>query len=74
LLLGDAASPTAWNAPSQPLAAPTVPTAAVQDRPAENIRIDLFGIEDALTDIVDEVLGAHSEADPWDAVLDELLA
>ena len=70
---GDERSSSASGVALQPGSQQVVPTAG-QERPAESIRIDLFGIEDALSDIVDEVLDAHSEADPWDTILDELLA
>jgi VCBS repeat-containing protein len=70
---GDERSSSASGAALQPVSQQVVP-AAGQEQPAESIRIDLFGIEDALSDIVDEVLDGHAEADPWDAILDELLA
>ncbi|MCH5376104.1 MAG: Ig-like domain-containing protein, partial [Planctomycetes bacterium] len=50
---------------------------AAKDRTSqqpETIRVDLFGIEDALTDIAEDILDSRSDATPWDDVLDELLA
>jgi hypothetical protein len=48
-------SSSASGAALQPVSQQAVP-ADWQERPAESIRIDLLGIEDALPDIVVEVL------------------